>query len=473
MKTRILLVCSVIVLLLSVAQSLTLSQLRSQMVGDVIGPRDHGYNDLRTGYNARFSRLPVVIVSPANVSGVQLALEYARTNSLNVSIRSGAHSAALLSVLDEAVVIDFSNMKGIVIDANGLTAVVQPGMRWGEFYAATVPLGLGAPGGNCPGVGIGGSGLGGGANELSTKLGYSLDNIISMEVVLANGSIAVASATSHPDLFWALRGAGQAGYGVVSAFQMRLSKIEPKFYSAWITYAWKDFEAILNHVAKYAKTMPDEVNLFFTGWNSRNALSVGLSCFYNGPPSIGEKVCSTFINASNISPTSYEPTIESFDATVKRGTDPKGRRSSTKGGFLLDLSLQAVHAMRLALEEGPQSESAYNTARLNLYWHGGKMLGRERNAVAFVHRTYPWNAVWLASYVPESMTEEYSKWIHRTEERMSSFMSGETYNNYPDLDLKDWQKAYYAENYARLQTIKAAYDPTNLFRGPQTIEMMH
>jgi FAD/FMN-containing dehydrogenase len=462
----------VVASLASDANGLTLTQLRAQLVGNVRAARDAGYNDLRTGYNQRFSRLPAVIVSPRNVTGVQLALEYARTNNLTVTVRSGGHSSELLSVLDEAVVVDFSNMAAISIDAENKVAVVEPGMRWGAFYAASVPLGLGAPGGSCPGVGVGGSSLGGGANDLATMLGYSLDNVLAFQVVLANGSIVEASDNSHQDLFWALRGAGHGGLGVVTAVTLRLSPIEPTFYSIYVTYAWEDFEAILNHVATYSKTMPDEVNLYFTGWKSAAKLNVALSCFYNGPPSVGATVCSRFANATvtGVTPLSSSPTTESYAATVAAGTDPKGRRSFTKGGLLKGLSRQAVRAIRRALEEGPESSATTNTARLNLYWQGGKMLDQPRTAVAFVHRTYPWNAVWLASYVPDSMTDQYERWITTTNRRMRSYMSGETYNNYPDLGLDNWQWAYYAENYPRLRVIKSAYDPKELFKGPQTIE---
>jgi len=457
------------------AHGLTLAQLRARLATDEVrGPRDAGYNDLRTGYNQRYSRLPAVIVSPRNVTGVQLAIEYARTNNLTVSVRSGAHSAELLGVLDEAVVIDFSiNMKSISIDVENKIATVEPGMRWGDFYTAAVPLGLGAPGGSCPGVGVGGSSLGGGANDLATVLGYSLDNVLGFQVVLANGSVVEASDYSHPDLFWALRGAGHGGLGVVTSITLQLSPIEPTFYSAWITYAWADFEALLNQVALYSQTMPDQVNLYFTGWKSAATLNVALSCFYNGPPDVGATVCGRWANASitGVAPTSYSPTIEPYDATVRKGTDPKGRRSFTKGGLLTGLTRKAVRAIRRSLEDGPESDATTNTARLNLYWQGGKMLDRARDAVAFVHRTYPWNAVWLASYVPDAMTDEYARWITITNNRrMAPFMSGETYNNYPDLAMADWRWAYYAENYPRLRVIKAAYDPNQLFKGPQTIE---
>ncbi|GAM17646.1 hypothetical protein SAMD00019534_008210 [Acytostelium subglobosum LB1] len=181
--------------------ALTLAQLKVLFKGNIIAPADSTYNNVRTGYNARYSRLPVLVLQPQSADGVKLALEYAQTNSLQVSVKSGGHSASLLSVLDDRVVIDLSTMKNISFDPTSMTITAQPGNRWVEFYNYSInTFGVGTPGGNCPSVGIGGLSLGGGANELASVYGAAVDNVRELEVVLANLTVVVANATQNTDL---------------------------------------------------------------------------------------------------------------------------------------------------------------------------------------------------------------------------------------------------------------------------------
>ncbi|EFA83198.1 hypothetical protein PPL_03988 [Heterostelium album PN500] len=461
-----------IVGMLVVCNALTLTQLKAQLSGKVIGQRDPGYNDVRTGYNSRYSRLPTLIVQPYNTADVVLALEYAQSNGLQVSVKSGGHSASLLSVLDDRVVIDFSQMKGKTFDNASMTITAQPGNRWVDFYNYSInTYGVATPGGNCPSVGIGGLSLGGGANELASVYGAAVDNILEIEIVLANRSVVTASATTNPDLFWALRGAGHQSYGVVTQLKYRVYNIRPTYYSAWITYKWADFEKVLYFVGQYSKTMPNDVNLYFTGWRSGNATtpSVALSCFSNGLPENGESLCGVFRNISGAVPLSFDFTVQSYYTTVSTGSDPKARRSYTKNTFLRDLTPLTIRTIRRSLEASPISPFNYNTARLNLYWTGGAVLDKPRNYTAFVHRTYPWNAVWLSSWASGDKSDAYHDWILGTYGAMRLFSVREAYQNYQDDELRDWEQLYYAENYPQLRVIKSKYDPMNYFSYLQSV----
>ncbi|GAM17645.1 hypothetical protein SAMD00019534_008200 [Acytostelium subglobosum LB1] len=217
--------------------------------------------------------------------------------------------------------------------------------------------------------------------------------------------------------------------------------------------------------------MPNEVNLYFTGWRSGNLStpSVALSCFSNGAPEAGESVCGVFRNISGILPTSFSVSLQSFYKTVASGTDPKGRRSYTKNTFLYQLDRWTIRAIRRALERSPITDFKYNTGRLNLYWTGGAVLDQERNATAFVHRSYPWNAVWLSSWVSGDKSKAYHDWIKRTYNSMLDYSVPEAYQNYQDDELDNWEQMYYAENYPRLREIKSLYDPTNYFSYLQSI----
>eukprot|EP01132_Coremiostelium_polycephalum_P010107 gene10107-12396_t len=451
--------------------ALTLPDLRTQFSGQIVGQRDVDFNNQRVGYNYRYQRIPTIITMPTTTNDVVLALEYARTNNLKTSVKSGGHSASALSIQDDTVLIDLGNMKNIEFDQASMTITAQPGNRWVNFYNYSTALGVATPGGNCPSVGIGGLSLGGGANELATVWGHTVDNILRFQVVLANGSVVYASDTENSDLFWALRGAGHGGFGIVTEIKYKVYNIRPNYYSAWITYAWSDFEKVLRYVAAYSEVMPDTVNLYFTGWKSGQPTqpSIGLSCFYNGDPAQGETECGRFRNIDGTLPTSFSVSVQPFFETVRTGTDPKARRSYTKGAFLTELSNQAIRRMRISIENGPSSPFTYNTARLNLYWHGGQMLNKSRDYTSYVHRSYPWNAVWLSSFVTESLDGEYHDWIKKTYRQMNSWSSGEVYQNYQDDELEDWEDAYYAENYPRLKVLKAKYDPTNYFNSLQSI----
>ncbi|EGG17729.1 hypothetical protein DFA_08728 [Cavenderia fasciculata] len=469
---------------LSMVSALTFVQLQQQFQGKILQQSTgSAFNDARFGYNYRYNRIPRYILQCTSTNDVLLALDFAQTGSetatvpqLQVSVRSGGHSAEMFGVLDDRIVIDVSLMKNISVDINQMTITAQPGLKWVEFYNYTINnYQVGTPGGSCPSVGIGGLSLGGGANDLSTVYGMNLDNILELEVVLANRTVVTASYSQNPDLFWALRGAGHGGFGIVTRMTYRAHSLRPKYYSAWITYNWSDFETVLAKVSSFAESMPDIINLYFTAFVSGNKAGnqtdpiINLSCFSNGDPLDAEQYCGQFRNFDGVTPVSFFTTTQSYYDTVRTGTDPKFRRSFTKGSFLTELSKKSIKRIKTVMESSPITTFNYNTARLNLYWQGGQMLNQERNFTAYVHRTYPWNAVWLASYVTSEMEDTYHQWINKATKKMEPFSSGEVYQNYPDAELENWQDAYYAENYDRLVQIKAAYDPTNYFSYPQSI----
>ncbi|KAF2071705.1 hypothetical protein CYY_006986 [Polysphondylium violaceum] len=475
--TCFLLIASILV---ASTHALTLVQLTANYAtgnGRVIQQKDSEFNSARFGYNHRYNRIPTVILQPYNTAAVQLALEYAQTNNLRVSIRSGGHSASALSALDDTVNIDLQYMKNKVFNAADMTITAQTGNKWVEMYEYTKDFGVGTPGGSCPSVGIGGLSLGGGANDLSTVFGHTVDNILELEVVLANRTVVVANAQENTDLYWALRGAGHGGFGIVTQIKYKAYNMRPTYYSNWIQYNWNDFEAVLKFVNEFSQTMPNTVNLYFTAWKSGAAAtpSVALSCFSHLDPTNGAAAaqCAPFLTIPGVATPTAFPTTQSYYDTVRTGTDPKARRSFTKGSFLTEITKQTIRRIKMVMEDSPSSPYTYNTARLNLYWQGGEMLNRPRNYNAYVHRSHPWNAVWLSSYVTSTLEEEYHDWAKKADKKMSPYSSGEVYQNYPDDELDCWEDSYYAENYPRLRQIKTSYDPQNYFTGPQTIKSLN
>ncbi|KYQ91321.1 hypothetical protein DLAC_08267 [Tieghemostelium lacteum] len=470
-------IISLIVLVLSVLQitsALTLAELTTQINargGRVIPQSDVNFNNARFGYNYRYNNIPTVIVQTSDVESVQLTLEYAQTNALKVSVKSGGHSSIAEGVQSNRVVIDLSQMKQISYDNVSRVVSTQSGNKWVEFYNFSINQhGVATPGGSCPSVSIGGLTLGGGANDLATVYGLATDNLVEAQVVLANRSIVTASEQINSDLFWALRGAGHGGFGIVTQFKFKVYPVEPTYYSSWITYNWSDFEKVLTKVNDFSQTMPNTINLYFTTWRSKDAAnpSVALSCFFNGPSTQGEQYCGQFRSFDGVLPTNFTVTYQSYYDTVRTGTDPKARQSYTKGSFLTEINKQVIRRIKTNMEASPLTPFSFNTARLNLYWQGGAVLDKPRNYTSYVHRTYPWNAVFLSSFVGSEFDETYNKWITKTYKQMGTFSEG-VYQNYPDDTLENWADEYYMENYPTLKVIKAKYDPTNYFSFQQSI----
>ena len=190
------------------AQTVAFDVLATALRGPLIQPGDEGYDAARAVYNGMIDRRPAAIARCADVADVITAVRFAGENDLTVSVRGGGHNAAGLSVWDDALVIDLSAMRGIRVDPAAKTAVVQGGCTWGDVDHATGAFGLAVPSGILASTGVAGLTLGGGTGHLSRRFGLTIDNLISADVVLADGSFVTASAQEHPDLFWALRGGG-------------------------------------------------------------------------------------------------------------------------------------------------------------------------------------------------------------------------------------------------------------------------
>src|SRR5881296_3867645 len=201
--------------------TLTVDKLREQVRGEVIGEGDDAYDLARRVYNAMIDKHPSVVVRPANAGDVVAAVNFAREGRLDLSVRGGGHSVPGFGTNDGGVVIDLSNMRGVRVDPASQTARAEGGATWGDFNAATYPFGLATTGGIISSTGVGGLTLGGGIGYLSRGFGLSVDNLLSADVVTADGRFLTASEQENADLFWALRGGG-GNFGVVTSFEFRL-----------------------------------------------------------------------------------------------------------------------------------------------------------------------------------------------------------------------------------------------------------
>src|SRR5262245_20136769 len=199
-------------------------ELASRLRGTLLRPADAGYEDATRVYNAMIDKHPALILRCVDVADVMAAVNFAREHQITLAIRGGGHSGPGLGTCDDGLVIDLSGMKGIRVDPAARTVRVEGGCTWGEVDHATHPFGLAMPSGFISTTGVGGLTLGGGIGYLSRTFGLTLDNLLSVDMVLADGSFVTASADDHPDLFWAVRGGG-GNFGVVTSFEFRLHDV--------------------------------------------------------------------------------------------------------------------------------------------------------------------------------------------------------------------------------------------------------
>lgn len=239
---------------------LSIDQLRERVRGTVVTPDDDAYEEARAVNNAMIDRRPAAVVRCANTGDVMAAVDFARENGLDLAVRGGGHSVPGFGTCDDGVVADLSGMRGVRVDAARRTARAEGGATWGDFNAATYAYGLATTGGIISTTGIGGLTLGGGIGYLCRGLGLSCDNLISADVVTADGRVVVASEEENPDLFWALRG-GSGNFGAVTSFEYRLSPVKD-IYGGPMLFELDDAATVLKSFAEYIADAPEQLGGF-------------------------------------------------------------------------------------------------------------------------------------------------------------------------------------------------------------------
>src|SRR5436190_2697468 len=232
-------------------------ELASGFAGSLVQPGDEGYDEARAVWNGLSDRHPALIARCATAADVQAAVDFARTNDLTVAVRGGGHSAPGYGTCDDGVVIDLSPMKGIEVDPEARTARADAGLTWGEFDAATQEHGLAVTGGRFSTTGIAGLTLGSGSGWLERKCGLTADNLLSVDIVTANGEQLTASEEENPELFWGVRGGG-GNFGIVTSFTYRLHDVGPMVYGGLMACMPERAGDILRFVRDYFPSTPDE-----------------------------------------------------------------------------------------------------------------------------------------------------------------------------------------------------------------------
>jgi FAD/FMN-containing dehydrogenase len=441
-----------------------LQAMRSRVRGRVSLPGDEGYDAARLVWNAMIDRRPEVIVQCTGAEDVATAVAFARENDLPLSVKGGGHNVAGKAVCDGGVMVDCSRMKGLRIDPAAATARAEPGLLWEEFDRETAAYGLATVGGVVGSTGIAGLTLGGGQGWLSGKYGLTIDNLLGVDVVTADGRLMRADATEHEDLFWAMRGAG-ANFGIVTAFEYRLHPVETVL-GGLVIHPLDRARDVLRFYREFAAGQPDELTTYAAILTTPDGTPVvALVACYAGATIEGEHVLAPLRGfgqpvADTIGPIPY-PTMQGLIGP----SFPHGRRNYWKSGLTDRLTDAAIEAMAEFGERIPSPHSAIVVADV----HGAAMRV-DPKATAYRHRHLPFDVVILSSWTGPERDEANVEWTRVFYAAIKPELSSAVYvNDLGDDEGGERVKRAYGENYSRLVTLKQRYDPENVFRSNQNI----
>jgi FAD/FMN-containing dehydrogenase len=444
--------------------------LLERVRGAVLTPGDPGYDEAREIWNALIDRQPALIVQCSGAADVVDAVNFAREQRLVLSIKAGGHNVAGNAVNDGGLVIDLSQMRGVHVDPETQTARVQGGATWGDLDRETQLFGLAVPGGVVSTTGVAGLTLHGGVGHLRRKHGLSIDNIVSVDIVTADGQFRRASATENEDLFWAVRGAG-SNFGVVTSFEFQAHPVGPMVFVGAIFYPFEEAKSILPAWRDFMATAPEELSSLAICWSVpphppfppeiHGAPVVVVAAAYSGPVEEGERVVQPLrelaepvVDASG--PWPWLGLQSGFDAIF-----PKGELRYWKSRAVSELSDEVIGEINSLASRRPTPLSD-----IVVWHHGGAMSRVAEENTAYGGRDVQFLVTAEASWTDPAQTDEAIDWAREVWDAMEPYTTGAVYLNFPGLgeEKDDLARAGYGANYDRLTALKAKYDPDNLFR---------
>jgi FAD/FMN-containing dehydrogenase len=408
---------------------------------------------------------PALIARCAGVANVVAAVHFARTNNLLVSVRGGGHNITGNAVCDGGLMLDLSRMKGVRVDPIKRTARAEAGLTWGEYNRETQAFGLASTGGVVSTTGIAGLTLGGGLGWLMGKHGLSCDNLLSVDMVTADGQFLTASPSEHPDLFWGLRGGG-GNFGVVTSFEYRVHPVGPVL-AGMVLHPMAKAKEVLRFYREYARSAPDELTAFTALMTSPDgAPIVAIVVGYIGPMAEGERLVAPVRKfgpplVDTIGPMSYVQLNTMFDAAFPYG----GVQRYWKSSFLKHLGDDVLDILvdRAATMPSPMSMVGF------FHVHGAASRVHP-DETAFGLRDDQWDYDIISQWLDPGESARHIRWTREFWTAVEPFATGEVYVNHLDAEEGTRIRAAYGKNYDRLVALKNRYDPTNLFRLNQNIK---
>jgi FAD/FMN-containing dehydrogenase len=437
-----------------------ITEFRSALRGDLIMNDHPDYESARRVWNGNIDRRPALIARCAGGADVQRAVSFARTHSLRLSIRDGGHSAPGYGTNDGGLVIDLSTMKGIRVDPDARSVRAQGGVIWRELDHETQAFGLATTGGTVSNTGIVGLTLGGGLGWLMGKHGLAIDNLISADVVTADGQFRKASAVDHPDLFWALRGGG-GNFGVVTSVEYQVHEVT-QVLGGLVLYPLDQARDMLRFYRDFCATLPDEAEAYAALLTAPQGMPVGAMLLgYNGPISEGEKVLAPARQfgkpiADLVGPMPYTARQMILDdPNATHGLQRYWRSAWTEAvsDELIDL-----------LVDGASKFSSPLSAIIFFYIHGAAVRVSPTDT-AFAARQTQWDFDLIGQWANAAESASHIAWVKSFWDRLEPHLPGRAYvNHLASDDRPEKVRVSFGQNYDRLRLVKRVYDPTNLFR---------
>jgi FAD/FMN-containing dehydrogenase len=441
-----------------------IEQLKGRLRGDLLCPGDEHYDSARTIHNGMIDRRPALIVRCVGVADVMAAVTFARSNNLVVAVRGGGHGVPGFAVCDGGLMIDLTRMKAVRVDPVGRTARAEGGATWGDFDHETQAFGLATTGGIARPTGIAGLTLGGGHGYLMRTHGLACDNLLSVDVVTADGRLLTASATEHADLFWAVRGGG-GNFGVVTAFEYRLYPVS-QILGGLLIYPITHAKDVFRFYRDVTRTAPEALGSLCNLATLPDGTPAAVILLgYNGSVEDGERLlrplreCAPLL-ADQVGLMPYialQSIVENFN--------PPGLRNYWKSNYLQELSDGAIEVLVDHYRTVPAPHTHVVIEHL-----GGAVSRVGADETAVDHRDALYNFLIVGMWTDAAMDAQVIGWVRDLWGALQPFSSGGLYVNYEaEHDMGRVQAAYSPAKYARLVAVKTAYDPTNLFRLNQNI----
>lgn len=451
-----------------------IENLKSSLRGELCLPGDGGYEKARSIWNGMIERRPRWVARCAGAADVIAAVNFARDNDLLLSVRGGGHNVAGSAVTDGGLMIDLSLMRGIDVDPDRRIARVQPGLNWGDLDRETQRYGLAVPGGIVSATGIAGLTLGGGFGWLSRKYGFTSDNLLSVDVVLADGRFVKANSKENPDLFWGIRGGG-GNFGIVTLFEFQLQPVGPEVMAGLILYPFEDAREVLEFYREFTANAPDELGTLavlriappapFLPEQVHGQPVVGIGVCYAGSVEDGKEVVRPLKEFGSPLVDLIGPKPFAAHQTMLDAASPSGRRYYWKSEYLSELNDGACET----LVNYAANLSSPMTAVL-IFQLGGAIsqVGEQETAAGNRDAAYVLNI--QSAWEDADQTDRHIEWTRTFWRDMQPFASGGVYVNFLSEGEGDGRvRAAYPGIYERLVELKNKYDPTNLFRMNQNI----
>jgi hypothetical protein len=446
--------------------------LRATFRGDLIGAEDPGYDDARRVQNGMIDRRPALVARPADVADVIAAIRFGRDQGLAIAVRGGGHSGAGFGTIDDGLVVDLARLNGIRVDPTARTARVEGGALLGDVDHATHAFGLALPAGIISTTGVGGLTLGGGLGHLTRKHGLTIDNLLEADVVLASGDLVTASPTSHPDLFWALRGGG-GNFGIVTSFLFRLQPVSG-VVAGPVLYDLDQAESVMRWWQDFICEAPEDLNGFFAFLIVPPAppfppeLHLRRMCAivwtYTGPADKADEVFAPIRAFGSPALYGVQPLPLPAWQSAFDGLFPKGTQMYWRSDFMNAMPDEAI---ALQVEHGSRIPTVQSA--VHIYPIDGAAHRAAADETAWNRRDVRFSQVIVGADADPASAGMLRSWAVAYWEALHPYSAGGAYLNFIMDEGQERVRATFGDNYDRLARIKARYDPDNVFHVNQNI----